>query len=95
MMTTMTTVLALIPMALGIGSEGSEIMQPLGIVMIFGMVISTGVTLLFTPVFYSILDSLAERVGRPFRSKQARKRERLLAQIAALEAEQAAAPHQD
>ena len=95
MMTTMTTVLALIPMALGIGSEGSEIMQPLGIVMIFGMLISVLVTLLFTPVFYSILDSFAERVGRPFRTKQAKKKEKLLAQLAALEAEQAAAPHQD
>ena len=95
MMTTMTTVLALIPMALGIGSEGSEIMQPLGIVMIFGMLISVLVTLLFTPVFYSILDGFAERVGRPFRTKQAKKKEKLLAQLAALEAEQAAAPHQD
>lgn len=95
MMTTMTTVLALIPMALGIGSEGSEIMQPLGIVMIFGMLISVLVTLLFTPVFYSILDSFAERVGRPFRTKQAKKKEKLLAQLAALEAQQAAAPHQD
>ena len=50
LMTTMTTVLALIPMARGTG-EGNEMLQPMGVVMIFGMIISTVVTLLFTPVY--------------------------------------------
>ena len=84
MMTTLTTVLALIPMAVGSG-EGNEMLQPMGVVMISGMVISTVVTLLFTPVYYSLLDSLSERLGKPFRDRRSRKRDRLLAQIAELE----------
>ena len=86
MMTTLTTVLALIPMALGTG-EGNEILQPMGVVMISGMMISTIVTLFFTPVYYSLLDSLSERSGKPFRDRRNRKRERLLAQIAQVEQE--------
>lgn len=84
LMTTMTTVLALIPMAVGTG-EGNEMLQPMGIVMIFGMVISTVVTLLFTPVYYSLLDSLSERIGRPVRERGERKRRKLLKQIAETE----------
>lgn len=66
MMTTLTTILAMVPMSLGLG-DGGELMQPMSIVMISGMVISTIVTLLFTPVYYSLLDSLAERVKSRFR----------------------------
>ena len=86
LMTTMTTVLALIPMAMGSG-EGNEMLQPMGVVMIFGMVISTIVTLLFTPVYYSVLDSLTEMLGRPFKIRHAKQAAKLQAQIAALEAE--------
>lgn len=84
MMTTLTTVLALIPMAVGTG-EGNEMLQPMGVVMISGMVIATVVTLLFTPVYYSLLDSLSERIGQPFRARRNRKTEKLLAQIAEAE----------
>lgn len=63
LMTTLTTILGLVPMALGLG-EGSELMAPMAIVMIFGMVVSTAVTLLFTPVYYSLLDSLSVRLRR-------------------------------
>lgn len=84
MMTTLTTVLALIPMAVGSG-EGNEMLQPMGVVMISGMVIATVVTLLFTPVYYSLLDSLSERIGKPFQARRNRKAEKLLAQIAEAE----------
>ncbi|MCI5498251.1 MAG: efflux RND transporter permease subunit [Clostridiales bacterium] len=84
MMTTLTTVLALIPMAVGSG-EGNEMLQPMGVVMISGMVIATVVTLLFTPVYYSLLDSLSERIGKPFQARRNRKTEKLLAQIAEAE----------
>ena len=60
LMTTLTTILGLLPMAFS-GGEGSEMMRPMAIVMIAGMVISTIVTLLFTPVYYSLIDSLTER----------------------------------
>jgi len=60
LMTTLTTILGLVPMAIGWG-EGSEMMAPMAIVMITGMILSTIVTLLFTPVFYSVIDTLTER----------------------------------
>ena len=56
-MTTLTTILALIPMALGIGGS-NEMMSDMGITMISGMLISTVITLVFTPVFYIVIDNL-------------------------------------
>ena len=67
MMTTLTTVLAMLPMALGIGGT-NEMMSDMGIVMISGMVISTIVTLVFTPVFYSVIDNIAHG-GRKKKNK--------------------------
>lgn len=63
MMTTLTTVLAMVPMAMGWG-DTNEMMSDMGITMISGMVISTVVTLLFTPVYYSVIDNLAHRRPR-------------------------------
>ncbi len=71
MMTMLTTVLGLLPMAIGMG-EGSEMMKPMAIVMITGMLLSTIVTLLFTPVYYSILDSFSQR----FADKRAAKKKK-------------------
>lgn len=51
LMTTLTTVLALIPLAIGVG-KGSELMQPLGIVVIGGLLIGTLVTLVLVPAVY-------------------------------------------
>ncbi len=53
-MTTVTTILGLLPLALGIG-EGSEFLQPLGIVVFFGMAIATFMTLFVIPCFYTLL----------------------------------------
>ena len=60
LMTTLTTILGLVPMAVGTG-ESSELMIPMAVVMITGMIISTIVTLFFTPVYYSLIDSISER----------------------------------
>jgi len=60
MMTMLTTVLGLLPMAVGFG-DGAELMKPMAICMITGMLLSTAVTLLCTPVFYSVLDQAEER----------------------------------
>ncbi len=54
LMTTITTVLGLFPLALGIG-EGSEFLQPLGIVVFAGMSLSTMLTLFIIPCFYTTL----------------------------------------
>lgn len=68
MMTTLTTVLAMVPMAMGLGGT-NEMMGDMGVTMISGMVISTVVTLVFTPVYYSIIDNLSSRFGRKKRKK--------------------------
>ncbi len=57
MMTTVTTILGLFPLALGIG-EGSEFLQPLGIVVFFGMSLATLLTLFIIPCFYVILHDI-------------------------------------
>ncbi len=54
MMTTVTTILGLFPLALGIG-EGTEFLQPLGIVVFSGMAIATLLTLFIIPCFYVML----------------------------------------
>ncbi len=63
LMTTLTTILAMVPMAMGIG-ETNEMMSDMGITMISGMVISTIVTLVFTPVYYSVIDNLSRIFSR-------------------------------
>jgi HAE1 family hydrophobic/amphiphilic exporter-1 len=55
LMTTLTTVLGLIPLALGIG-EGAEIRSPMAITVIGGLTGSTLLTLIVIPVVYSVLD---------------------------------------
>lgn len=54
MMTTMTTVLGLFPLALGIG-QGSEFLQPLGVVVFSGLSLATFLTLFIIPCFYVLL----------------------------------------
>jgi HAE1 family hydrophobic/amphiphilic exporter-1 len=55
MMTTLTTVLGLLPMALGLG-EGSEMRTPMAVTVIGGLLTSTLLTLVVVPVMYSLLD---------------------------------------
>ncbi len=56
LMTTFTTVLGLLPMAIGLG-EGAELRAPLAVVVSFGLMISTGLTLLIIPAAYLIMPS--------------------------------------
>ena len=55
LMTTATTVLGLLPMALGLG-EGSELRAPMALTVIGGLLTSTALTLLLIPAVYSLLD---------------------------------------
>ena len=55
LMTTLTTVLGLLPMAIGFG-EGSELRTPMAITVIGGLLVSTLLTLVVIPVVYSLLD---------------------------------------
>ena len=56
LMTTLTTVLGMTPLALGLG-EGSEMLQPLAFVIVWGLSFSMLVSLVLVPVFYKLLHS--------------------------------------
>ena len=60
LMTTLTTVLGMIPMAIGKG-EGSEMWRSLGMVVAWGLSISTLVTLVIIPTVYASVTSWQER----------------------------------
>jgi len=79
LMTTATTILGMVPMALGLG-EGSEIWQPMGIAIIGGLTVSTILTLIVIPViytsFYSIEVNMKRRSGiRKYKKAQLQLRE--------------------
>ena len=61
LMTSATTILGLLPMALGFG-EGAELRGPLAVTVIGGLTVATGLTLLVIPVVYSLLDRKAYAV---------------------------------
>ncbi|MFZ5827297.1 MAG: efflux RND transporter permease subunit [Bacillota bacterium] len=63
LMTTMTTLLGLFPLALGI-SEGSDMQAPMATVVIGGLGLSTMLTLLVIPVVYTLIDDLVVWVNR-------------------------------
>ena len=55
LMTTSTTVLGLLPMALGLG-DGAEIRTPMAITVVAGLISSTLLTLVIIPTVYSLMD---------------------------------------
>ena len=59
LMTTLTTMMGMFPLALGIG-EGAEMSAPMATVVIGGLAVSTLLTLIFVPVMYSLLDDLSQ-----------------------------------
>ncbi len=63
LMTTLSLVLAMIPIALAVG-RGSEFRAPLGIVLIGGLTVSTLLTLIVIPCTYSVMDDFTRFLGR-------------------------------
>jgi HAE1 family hydrophobic/amphiphilic exporter-1 len=63
LMTTITTILGLMPMALGLG-EGGELQAPMARVVIGGLTTSTLITLVFIPVIYMTLEQWGEKAAR-------------------------------
>jgi HAE1 family hydrophobic/amphiphilic exporter-1 len=55
LMTTLTTILGMLPMSLGLG-EGGELQAPLGRVVIGGLAASTLVTLVLVPSVYTLFE---------------------------------------
>ena len=62
-MTTLTTILGMVPMAVGTG-QGAELWRPMGTAVIGGLTVSTILTLLFVPVLYCIFASTGIRRQR-------------------------------
>ncbi|HRG08162.1 MAG TPA: efflux RND transporter permease subunit, partial [Cyclobacteriaceae bacterium] len=63
MMTTMTTILGLLPLTLGFG-EGAALRAPIAIAVIGGMVTSTLLTLIIIPCYYESIENIVSRIGR-------------------------------
>ena len=61
MMTASTTMLAMVPLALGIGA-GAEMQQAMAIVVIGGLLLATFLTLVIVPVIYDIMEDLSAAV---------------------------------
>jgi multidrug efflux pump subunit AcrB len=61
LMTTTTTVLGMLPLAIGIG-EGTELMRPLALAVVGGLSISTLLTLIVIPCAYLIMHDAAARL---------------------------------
>ncbi len=62
LMTTATTTLGLLPMALGLG-DGAELRTPMAVAVISGLVVSTLLTLFVIPVIYSLLERMKDRLA--------------------------------
>ncbi|TWI59827.1 efflux RND transporter permease subunit [Halalkalibacter nanhaiisediminis] len=69
LMTTFTTVLGMVPLAMAFG-EGAETNQPMAVVVVFGLLSSTVFTLVFVPVMYVIIDNIAMRLKGLFKRKK-------------------------
>jgi len=65
LMTAFTTILAMLPMAIGLG-EGAELIAPLATVVIGGLLASTLITLVLVPVVYSIFDDWGRKISARF-----------------------------
>ena len=68
LMTTLTTVISMIPMAMGIGS-GTEMMSGMAIIIIGGLVASTLLMLVLMPVFYLLVYGRSKKERRERRKK--------------------------
>ncbi len=61
LITSITTILGMLPMALA-RQEGSEMMKPMAIAVIGGLLVSTLLTLVVIPVIYSLVEKFSKRV---------------------------------
>jgi HAE1 family hydrophobic/amphiphilic exporter-1 len=75
LMTTLTTVLAIVPLAFGSG-EGSEGQAPLAVVVAFGLTFATLVTLVLIPVVYTLFDDMIEKRKRRRAERREKKMQR-------------------
>ncbi|MFT9789195.1 efflux RND transporter permease subunit [Streptomyces rhizosphaericola] len=71
LMTALATIFALLPMALGVTGDGGFISQPLGVVVIGGLISSTVLTLVLVPTLYAMVELRKERRAEKKAAKRA------------------------
>lgn len=69
LMTTLATLFAMIPIALGL-REGGELLRPLAIAVIGGLSTSTLLTLIIVPVSYMIMENIQNKISKIFNKKE-------------------------
>ena len=72
MMTTISTIIGMLPIALGYGA-GGEVRKPMAIAVIGGMITSTLLTLVVVPIGYTLVDDLGRALGRLASSRRGRR----------------------
>ncbi len=81
LMTSMTTILGMLPMALGLGN-GAELWQPMGIAIVGGLTFSTVLTLVAVPILYYVVIGRSERFTANRKARRQRKAQEKLQAIA-------------
>jgi multidrug efflux pump subunit AcrB len=72
LMTSLTTILGMLPMAIGLGN-GAELWQPMGISVIGGLTFSTMLTLIAVPILYYVFMGRSERFIARRKARQERR----------------------
>ena len=63
-MSTLAIILGMLPLAIGVGSSGVEMRQPLGVVSVGGLVVSTALTLFVVPAFYYLFEDRKKKANK-------------------------------
>ena len=63
-MSSIAIILGMMPMALGLGDAGREVRQPMGVVSIGGLVVSTILSLVVIPVIYNLLSKKVKKISQ-------------------------------
>lgn len=74
LMTTLTTIFGMIPLSLGIG-EGSEFYRGMAVAVIFGLAMSTLLTLVFIPVIYYMVEKTKQFIAKLFHYNLGKKKD--------------------
>ncbi len=63
-MSTLAIILGMLPLAIGVGSSGVEMRQPLGVVSVGGLIVSTALTLFVIPAFYYLFEDRKKKANK-------------------------------
>ena len=86
LMTSLTTILGMLPMAIGLGN-GAELWQPMGISVIGGLTFSTMLTLIAVPILYYVFMGRSEKYQERKKARRLRQAQEKLAALKEIENE--------